>query len=218
MEFKVGDKVRCIRVDKLSEGELTLNKEYVIICIENNSYTEYFRIKNDSGNILFYFSYRFEKVEAMYEVIKPFSLLDILVKFKDNHNCKEFQNAWEDLLRDFDNIDNSGWSVDASFVVFDQDCVPMTLREYRDKLEDKGLIKKIEKEIFLYPGMKLKNTYTKFTYRIINCTESSSNMTYFNILVEENSSCYYFGKIFSCRTLRELNQLTGEEFEVINED
>ena len=96
--------------------------------------------------------------------------------------------------------------------------VPMTLREYRDKLEDKGLIKKIEKEIVLYPGMKLKNTYTKFTYHIISCRESSFNMTYFNILIEENSSYYYFGKIFSCRTLSELNQLTGEEFEVINED
>ena len=212
MEFKVGDKVRCIDDDK--NNLLTIDKIYTVI--EDRG--DYINIKDDNNYYNSFFCWRFEKVEeteeVTYEVIKPFNILTLWDKYKDNHSCNEFQKAWGMLLFDLMHMD---WKLKKLITEFKKNDIPATLWEYRDKLEEKGLIKKIEKEIVLYPGMKLKDTYTKFTYRIINCSELSSNMTYFNILVEENNFCYDFGKIFSCSTLEELNEITGEIFEVINE-
>lgn len=93
-----------------------------------------------------------------YEVIKPFNIKDIWDAFKENHSCMTFLVKWRDFLEDFKMNENRSWCVSDRFISFSQECVTKTMWENRDWFEKKGLIKKIEKDVILVPGMKLMET------------------------------------------------------------
>lgn len=157
-----------------------------------------------------------------YEVIKPFTVLDIW-ELQEDKTCNEFLNAWQKLLFDLTKSeDYKGWSFEYSFIAFGEECVPPVMWYYRKELCKRGFIKKIVKDIILEPGMRLKELQYSYSYTVVESGDSSS----FNKIClvgdghkDTNFKPYVFGfgEVFDKGiTLRELIDITDYDFEIIN--
>lgn len=226
MSFVVGQKVICtnnLLVDHLSLG----------ICYEVTDdyvYQNLTQVRNDLGELFWYDSYRFREYEPKqeekemterYEVVEPFTLVDIWDVFKENHSCKEFLSEWGNLFKEqmgrkeahciFDTFNDIEYS-------------SKVLMRNLHHLEEKGLIKKIHENIILKPGMRLKGRKYGNKYTVVESGDGSE----FNkiCLVGDGHEqtdfkpyVFSFGDVFDRNiALDELNRITDYGFEVIDGD
>lgn len=151
-----------------------------------------------------------DDMKKEYEVIEPFNLLDIYKKRSGIGFYGDFGCFFEDLLQeqivnevsdyDFENMEDIMYSE--------------SLSKNRYWLEEMGFIKEKKKDVELKPGMILENDRNE--YKIIECGYDSYNIV-FMLYIEENNFMYDYGNKFEAKTLSELNEITGMDFEVVDE-
>lgn len=157
--------------------------------------------------------------DTEYKVIRPFTILDLWNAFQNEHSCPEFQKEWGRLLEEMTDVaDNTVHK----FKDFKEEGSFNTIKDYPSLMDNlhhlinKGFIAeevKINKK-----DLKLTCGETPFTYKVIDCGETKlggGNLKEFMLLVQENSFIYEYGRKFTCETLKELNDITGEDFEVM---
>jgi len=168
--------------------------------------------------------------EQEYEVITPFTLVDLWNAFEDEHSCKRFQREWGKLLFE---VTLSGRNIKTKFGCYRAIRKYNTLYYNLHYLEKKGFVRRkidgskintdtitaykiIEEDIVLKPGRRLQGN---MTWRIIE--DQAGQIS----LVSEQSSLLFNYKdkpLWMKRgiTLMSFNKHyinADEKFEVINE-
>ena len=140
-----------------------------------------------------------------YEVIKPFTILDIYKKRP--YSCRDFNKEFEALLSEFS---EEGWSVNHKFKNFKKESTWNSIKTSKvfmrnlSWLENKNFIKEKVKDVKLEPGMRVKTD--SHTY-IIDREQRYIHLKSGNILQES-----------SMKTFSELKKnYPMENWEIINE-
>ena len=151
-----------------------------------------------------------------YEVIKPFTILDLWNAFKEEHSCQEFQDKYGQLLQE---VTFSGRSIKTKFDSFNSIKKYNALYDNLKYLEKKGFIKKIEEGIVLKPGMKLKDNFLKD--RIVTVVTNNIGKIFlldgFRLIIRAQN---VEGSFKEGTTLKELNEWCScsmNRFEVVDE-
>ena len=157
-----------------------------------------------------------------YNVIKPFTLLDIY-ESQECKACSEFFDAFEAILIEI--IEKGEWGISDKFIAFSKNSVTSTMWKYRDEFEERGFIMKKVKDVVLRPGMRLlKKQYNqKQKYTVVESGDGSS----FNGVslvgdghfdTEYGPYIFSYGKTYNKgTTLKELNDETTYDFELLVE-
>lgn len=143
-----------------------------------------------------------------YEVVKPFNIYDIYEK--GDKNCNEFQIKFGELLKEQIDKELSNYDFeDTEDIMYSK-----ILLKNLPYLEEIGFIKEKKRDIELKSGMILKKN--ELAYKIVSCGQYYFKLEYM-LYIEDKNFMYDYGRKFEAETLNELNEITGEDFEVINE-
>ena len=175
--------------------------------------------------------------EQEYEVIAPFTLMDLWDAFEDEHSCKRFQKEWGKLLFE---VTFSGRNIKTKF-----DCY-RAIRKYNTlyynlhHLEKKGFVRRmidsskintdtitaykiIEEGVVLKPGVRLQSNYDNHKYTVVKSGDSTMRWNKIQLLgdghKDTNFKPYlleYGAKYNEGTTLEELNEICDWDFEVID--
>lgn len=165
-----------------------------------------------------YVSEENEKEKEMiedYEVVKPFTVLDIWDAFKDNHNCstfqKEFGKLLEECTKEFKNIGCPFEDI-TTFERFS------SIVDNLHHLEEKGFLRKKKEMVILRKGMILRNSFGA-SWKVISDQDGKIGllgMTSLNLYNYMDTPLFMTGGI----TLRNFNEFyvdPGDEMEVVSE-
>jgi hypothetical protein len=151
-------------------------------------------------------------IKKEYEVIESFNLYDIFYKRNNATSLHEFNNFFEDLLKE---LQERFGNYTKFFNIEDIEPVHILSNNIL-LLEQLGLIREKQKGIILKPGMKLIDNYGS----IFTVVDSGDGISWngISLLAEESLSVYSMGAVYDKDiALCALNELEGNNFELVEE-
>ena len=212
-KFVVGQKVKCIFDG--GTAFITTGKIYKILDIDEEC--KDIKIICDDNIERYILQSRFEAIKEKtmknYEIIKPFTILDIYDNLDfTNDNHKKF---YREIIKENWNT-NYYWR---NINVIKEAEWLTSIKENLDILEEIGLIK--EKDVVLKPGMKLENS-DGVIYHVVESGDGNK-CNRISLYCEGHEECDYgfiwnFGKSYrNDITINELNKKDDVCFQVIND-
>lgn len=155
-------------------------------------------------------------IDEEYDVVKPFNLINLWDAF-DNF-CEKFQNEFRDLLVEY--TYGFEWKVHDKNISFTKESVPNVLWRNRKHLEEKGFIVKRKENIPLKHGMVITSTINqKSKFMIVKLYGTIYSLIYMDCNFKNLIGTSFDDSTFDVtetKTLKDLNYLYGQEFEVEN--